>query len=542
MRGGLAQAQQGTAGIPRLALPSDQLRPGRHRRPRVPEDHGHAHGTVHALRHPPAADLVVPRTPATSRRPTTCRPTRRSTTTRSPTRTSPACIASLSTGRTGTPRSDDHRLQPGRHVRRRPHPAGAAHVPRRLLRHRRVHASTRSSCRRRSPARWPASPTRRSIACWSSPRKSGLVVILHSDIDIPFAKQGAEPVYLAQMKTLLEEHPKAPIIWAHVGLGRIVHPVQSAAAAAERSPGHLGLIEEMLIDPALAHVHFDISWDEVAKYVVASPEATAQDGRDPQQVPGRGFCSAPTRWRRPGRRRTSRCSSMYAPLWKALTPEASRQVRIGNYERLFDEGRRRVREWERRRSEHEATSNQQRRIRLTETTDNRMPRPGAASGAGRGTRFGTARLLPTGRRMDIYGFAMLDMGLNFKTIDPELVRHDARQPAAVLRRGVRRGRQHVRRRPSEPARRQGLRADRDGRTADHVRVRNVRHRRRRGPDDVPAAPRLRRARPVRRRASTGARSWTSTCSRTRSSTGDRPAWCSSATSRCARCRSRATRA
>ncbi len=37
----------------------------------------------------------------------------------------------------------------------------------------------------------------------------------------------------------------------------------------------------------------------------------------------------------------------------------------------------------------------------------------------------------------------------------------------------------------------------------------------------------------------GARSWTPTCSRTRSSTGDRTAWCSSATSSCAGCRCRA---
>ena len=36
----------------------------------------------------------------------------------------------------------------------------------------------------------------------------------------------------------------------------------------------------------------------------------------------------------------------YAPLWSALTPEASLKVRRGNYERLFDEGRRRVRQWE----------------------------------------------------------------------------------------------------------------------------------------------------------------------------------------------------
>ena len=37
---------------------------------------------------------------------------------------------------------------------------------------------------------------------------------------------------------------------------------------------------------------------------------------------------------------------LYEPLWSALTPEASQKVRIGNYERIFDEGRRRVRAWE----------------------------------------------------------------------------------------------------------------------------------------------------------------------------------------------------
>jgi len=37
---------------------------------------------------------------------------------------------------------------------------------------------------------------------------------------------------------------------------------------------------------------------------------------------------------------------LWAPVWSRLTPEASRKVRTGNYERLFDEGRRRVRAWE----------------------------------------------------------------------------------------------------------------------------------------------------------------------------------------------------
>jgi hypothetical protein len=37
---------------------------------------------------------------------------------------------------------------------------------------------------------------------------------------------------------------------------------------------------------------------------------------------------------------------MWAPVFAKLTPEASHAVRLGNYERLFDEGRRRVRAWE----------------------------------------------------------------------------------------------------------------------------------------------------------------------------------------------------
>ncbi len=38
---------------------------------------------------------------------------------------------------------------------------------------------------------------------------------------------------------------------------------------------------------------------------------------------------------------------MWEPVWRQLTPEASLKVRKGNYERIFNEGRRRVREWER---------------------------------------------------------------------------------------------------------------------------------------------------------------------------------------------------
>ena len=57
----------------------------------------------------------------------------------------------------------------------------------------------------------------------------GLAVILHNDIDMPFAKAGTEPVYLQQTKDLFRRHPNTTIIWAHIGLGRVVHPTQAQA-------------------------------------------------------------------------------------------------------------------------------------------------------------------------------------------------------------------------------------------------------------------------------------------------------------------------
>ncbi len=125
---------------------------------------------------------------------------------------------------------------------------------------------------------------------------------------------------------------------------------------------------------------------------------------------------------------------------------------------------------------------------------------------------------------------------------PQLVRHDAHQPPAVLRPGVRRGRQHLRRRAPDPPGRQGLRAHLDGRAADHVRVRNVRHGRGRRPDDVPAAARLRRARPVGRGPVLEPVHGHRRLPELARVPGVPPAWCSSGTCRCGICPSRATRA
>ena len=175
----------------------------------------------------------------------------------------------------------------------------------------------------------------------------GLVVILHNDIDMPFAKAGAEPVFLTQMRDLLRRHPQTTIIWAHTGLGRVVHPSQSQsmAGAAERSATHLEIIQGMIDDPTLAHVHFDISWDEVAKYAVSSPESekatAAMLNRHPERFLFGTDNVAPA-----DQATQLRVYHLWDPIWKLLTPEASRKVRLENYERLFDGARTRVRAWE----------------------------------------------------------------------------------------------------------------------------------------------------------------------------------------------------
>jgi amidohydrolase family protein len=175
--------------------------------------------------------------------------------------------------------------------------------------------------------------------------EAGLVVLIHNDIDMPFAKSDTEPVYLTQMKAVLKRHPATTIIWAHVGLGRIVHPVQTSAEAAERVPNQVEIVEGMLNDPALKHVSFDISWDEVAKYAVASPQSIERVATMLNRYPDRFLFGTDT-VAPAGPAPYFAVFDLWTPVWSRLTPEASRNVRFGNYERIFDAARKRVRAWE----------------------------------------------------------------------------------------------------------------------------------------------------------------------------------------------------
>lgn len=165
----------------------------------------------------------------------------------------------------------------------------------------------------------------------------GLVVLIHNDIDTPFPKPGAKPAYLGQMTALLKRHPATTVIWAHTGVGRVVRPIQDHAA-------HL---EKLLQDPGIPRLHFDISWDEVAKYIVASPQATKIMAALMERYPDR-FLFGTDEVAPKTEADYMRVFQMYEPLWKALSPQTSEKVRKGNYERIFNEARGKVRDWERR--------------------------------------------------------------------------------------------------------------------------------------------------------------------------------------------------
>lgn len=163
----------------------------------------------------------------------------------------------------------------------------------------------------------------------------GLLVIIHNDMDIPFASYGSPPKYLGRMQALIKRHPKTTIIWAHTGLGRVVRPVKNHAAT----------LAAMLRDPTYKNLYFDISWSVVAQYITASPESTKVTADLLNRFPDRFLFGSDTVAPKDAQQYYS-VFSQYGPLWNLLTPETSEKVRKGNYERLFDNARKNVRAWE----------------------------------------------------------------------------------------------------------------------------------------------------------------------------------------------------
>jgi predicted TIM-barrel fold metal-dependent hydrolase len=138
-----------------------------------------------------------------------------------------------------------------------------------------------------------------------------------------------------QLVELFRRHPKTTIIWAHLGLGRVVGPPENM----------VGLITRILEDPKLKHVHFDISWEELAKYLNSTPETPRRVAHVINQYPER-FLFGTDEVASTDASEHYRIVELYGPLWAELTPEASELLRKGNYARLFDGARKKVRAWE----------------------------------------------------------------------------------------------------------------------------------------------------------------------------------------------------
>jgi predicted TIM-barrel fold metal-dependent hydrolase len=165
--------------------------------------------------------------------------------------------------------------------------------------------------------------------------EAGLLTLIHCDVGTPFPKATTPNVYLNQIKTLFRRHPGTTVIWAHMGLGRVIQPLAD----------HPGELAKILDDPEMSHVNFDISWDETAKYIVAneaslSAYAALMNKHADRFLFGSDSLSPATE------DKYLKCYNDYQPLWKALSEETRKKVLKGNYERLFDAAKVRVRQWE----------------------------------------------------------------------------------------------------------------------------------------------------------------------------------------------------
>jgi hypothetical protein len=177
--------------------------------------------------------------------------------------------------------------------------------------------------------------------------EAGLLVLIHCDVDVPFAAPNRKPVYLMQMTELLRRHPNTTIIWAHTGLGRVVRPAgdRDTDDGPIRNRNHVEMLADLLQDPALKNLYFDISWDEVAKYAISSEETKEKMVTLLNRFPDR-FLFGTDVVAPPDQAADLRVFQLWEPIFARLAPEASLAVRKKNYERLFDAARVRVRAWE----------------------------------------------------------------------------------------------------------------------------------------------------------------------------------------------------
>jgi len=162
----------------------------------------------------------------------------------------------------------------------------------------------------------------------------GMVAILHCDINTVRATPD-RPAHFDDLKALLKSHQGATIIWAHTGLGRYVKPTEN----------HVSLLKEILDDAELGHVSFDLSWDEIAKYIVQDEQTTRAWSELIMAYPDRFLFGTDAVAPENGEKYLGSYND-YQPLWDSLDEKTSFMVRMENYERIFGVSSKNVRAWE----------------------------------------------------------------------------------------------------------------------------------------------------------------------------------------------------
>lgn len=163
----------------------------------------------------------------------------------------------------------------------------------------------------------------------------GLLALVHNDVDVMLPHEGARPTHFDPFIEVVRRHPGTTILWAHAGLGRYVGP----------TPGYVGLLEETLRDEELNHLYFDLSWDVVAEQIVGSRETLGAWVALVNAWPDRFVLGSDSVVATDAATYLG-ALEIWRPLLDGLDPDASEKVRLGNYERLFDSARERVRAWE----------------------------------------------------------------------------------------------------------------------------------------------------------------------------------------------------
>ena len=84
------------------------------------------------------------------------------------------------------------------------------------------------------------------------------------------------------------------------------------------------IVEDIINDPQLKNVHFDISWDEVAKYIVATTESTRNAAAIVNRHPDR-FLFGTDEVVPANQDQYLRVYHQYAPFWKLLNRKRAKK-------------------------------------------------------------------------------------------------------------------------------------------------------------------------------------------------------------------------